>query len=215
MKTALLFVALLIQIHLVASYAQPTEISVTLKPGYNLVANPLTASDNSIQNLFRNMQGGVPPGTKVFRFINTNNTFITITWDDIDNQFIPPSAAAETTLPGDGVFVFIPGTEDKILTFVGEVLPVTSCQTFPAGWSIKSALVPGGPILPITPEGGSKIFRYNRITKAYETWTFDDIDAKWIPDPGLPIFPSGEAIFHARFSRRTWCPGQFPGPPPL
>ena len=215
MKTAVLLVALLIQIDLAVSFAQPTEISITLKPGYNLVANPLTASDNSIGNLFKNMQGGVPPGTKVFKFVN--GTFITITWDDLDNQFIPPSAAGETTLPGDGVFVFIPGSENKTLTFTGEIQQTDPCALVPKGFSIKSHPYPypasgnkislRPPIIwdPLDPPGTVKIFRFNTTTRAYDMYTLDELDNKWIPDPG-PVFQIGEAFFIYRAGGAIyWC----------
>src|SRR5436190_1553482 len=36
-------------------------VNFVVKAGFNLVANPLIAQDNSLGSLFKNFQGGVPP----------------------------------------------------------------------------------------------------------------------------------------------------------
>src|SRR3954469_19847706 len=80
-------------------------VNVTLVPGFNLVANPLNAADNSIGALFKNMQGGVPDGTTVYKFVNGN--FVAAIYFELLGSFEPADAAAETTGPGEGVFLFL------------------------------------------------------------------------------------------------------------
>jgi len=173
-------------------------VNVTVDSGFNMVANPLTAADNTVGNLFKNIQGTIPGGLKVFIFDPTTSQFDTAQWDDLDNQFIPASAAAKVILPGNGVFVFNPGTTALTLTFVGEVPQGTLSNPLPKGFSIKASQVPqaGKPdALGLPGQGGDKVFRFNKTTKAYDTYTFDDLDNVWLPAGGLPSVPVGEAFF--------------------
>jgi hypothetical protein len=180
-------------------------VNTTLKPGYNLVSNPLNAADNTIGNLFKNIQGGVPGGTTVFKFVN--GSFISARYDDLDNAYSPPSAAAETSLPGDGVYVFLPGSTDKVLTFVGEVPQGNTTTPLPRGFSIKSSVVPqavkpdalGAGSIPAA--GGDTLYRYSPVTKGFTSYRFDDLDNAWTPT--LPTLNVGEAFFYFRAGAAT------------
>jgi len=182
-------------------------VNVTLKPGYNLVSNPLNAANNSIGTLFANMQGGVIGGTTVYKFANGN--FIAAQWDDLDNKYTPDAAAAELVVPGDGVFVLIPGGADKVLTFVGEVVQGDTTTAVPRGYSIKASVVPqaGKPDafgLQAIAAGGDTLYRYDPATKQYAAYQFDDLDNKFSPD--LPIINVGEAFFYLRVgAAATWA----------
>jgi hypothetical protein len=171
-------------------------VNVSVDPGFNMVANPLTAADNTVGSRFKNFQGTIPGGLKVFIFDPATSQFSTAQWDDLDNQFIPASAAALQVLPGNGVFVFNNGTAALTLTFVGEVPQGTLSNPLPKGFSIKASQVPqaGKPdVLGLPGQGGDKVFRFNKTTKAYDTYQFDDLDSVWLP--ALPTIPVGEAFF--------------------
>jgi hypothetical protein len=185
-------------------------VNTTLKPGFNLVSNPLNAADNTIGNLFKNMQGGVPGGTTVYKFVNGN--FVAAVYDDLDNAYTPAAAAAETVLPGDGVFVLNPGSTDKVLTFVGEVPQGPTSTAIPKGFSIKSSVVPqavapdktkntDGSAAPIPATAGDTLYRYDATTKGYSAYVFDDLDNKFVPD--LPVINVGEAFFYLRTGNAT------------
>jgi hypothetical protein len=182
-------------------------VKVTLKPGFNLVSNPLTAANNSIAELFKNIEGGVPGGLSIFKF-SGGNFLPTVLYDDLDNKFIPEDTALETVTPGNGVFVFNPGTTDLTLTFVGEVPQGDLSNALPQGFSIKGSQVPQAAKpdaigMPGTP--GDRLFRYIPATRSYQDWLFDDLDNKWIPDPGLPVINVGEAFFLFRANTAgTW-----------
>jgi multidrug efflux pump subunit AcrA (membrane-fusion protein) len=123
-------------------------------------------------------------------------------------KYIPDAAAALVINPGDGVFVQNVATTPLTLTFVGEVPQGNLSTALPKGFSIKANMVPQA-IKPdqagLPGEPGDKVFRYNKTTKNYNTFQFDDADLKWIPDPGLPVMPVGEAWFHYRAqSAGTW-----------
>src|SRR5687767_7926767 len=98
-------------------------VNKTLVPGYNLISNPLIAANNTIGSLFNNFQGGPRDGTVVYRF--NAGTFQTASYIEVFGGW-SGDAVDQTTMPGDGVFVFLPGptgTEapNKTITFVGEV----------------------------------------------------------------------------------------------
>ena len=80
--------------------------------GFALISNPLTASDNTIQALFK----GAPAGTQVYRYNGTG--FDVAAMDDIDLKFLPDNVANLTVLPGEGVFVFNPTAAEISFTFV-------------------------------------------------------------------------------------------------
>jgi hypothetical protein len=180
------------------------QVTVTLKPGFNLVANPLTGTNNSIGVLFKNMDGGVPGGTAVYRHVNGN--YVSVVWDDLDNKFVPETLAAEVTLPGGGVLVWLPGSADKTLTFSG-IRPTSVCVSIPPGFSILSngAPQPAPPeILPavLRPASrGDMLFRYNRVTKGYTAHAYDDLENKFVPD--IPMIPPGEAYLYYRAGTAT------------
>jgi hypothetical protein len=185
-------------------------VNVNIDPGFSMVSNPLNAADNSIQALFKNFQGTIPGGLKIFPLDPATGQFITIQYDDIDNQYIPVDKAATTVTPGNGVFVFNPSTTQLKLTFVGEVPQGTLSNPLPKGFSIKASQVPQDAkpdTIGLPGQGGDKLFRYNKTTKQYDTYTYDDIDNQWISGagPGLPTIPVGEAFFLFRAqSAGTW-----------
>jgi len=179
-------------------------VNRVLTPGLNLVANPLNAADNTVGSLFKNFQGGVPDGTRVFIF--KNGAYVTAIWESLDEAFIPASAAAEVIPPGSGAFVFLGGGANKTLTFVGEVKQGNLSTPIPQGFSIKASEVPiaGRPDQNGLPGGaGDRFFRYNPTTGAYNSWLFEDLDNAWLPAPGLPTIDVGEAFFFFRSGAAT------------
>lgn len=180
-------------------------VNTTLKPGFNLVSNPLNAANNSISALFSNMGGGVPGGTTVYKY--KNGSFLSWQYDDLDAKFNPDTALTETSVPGEGVFVFLTGAADKVVTFVGEVVQGNTTTPLPRGFSIKSSVVPtagkpdgyGAGSIPAA--GGDTLFKYNTASKSYTSSGFDDLDLKWVPD--LPSIAVGEAFFYFRAGAET------------
>src|SRR3982751_6594621 len=53
-------------------------VNVNIDPGFSMVSNPLNAADNSIQALFKNFQGTIPGGLKIFPLDPATGQFITI-----------------------------------------------------------------------------------------------------------------------------------------
>ena len=184
-------------------------VNTTLKPGYNLISNPLSAADNTVGKLFLNIQGGVPGGTAVFKLVNGN--FVSARFDDLDGAYVG-AAVTETVLPGDGVYVLNPTTTDKVLTFVGEVPQNATSTAIPRGYSIKASVVPqavkpdatkntDGSAAPIPAVGGDALFRYDAVTKGFTSYRFDDLDNAWVPP--LPTINVGEAFYYLRTGAAT------------
>jgi len=176
-------------------------VNTTLKPGYNLVSNPLTATDQTIKALFASL----PAGTQVFKYNGTS--FTTASKDDFTGEYLPPTAANLTVAPGEGVFVALPaGTPDQTVTFVGEVPQgAASNQTVPAGLSIRSSTVPQtGLVTDLQFPGapGDQIFKFNSTTQGYTTYSFDDFSGTWLPS--VPTINVGEAVFVNKVAAAAW-----------
>ncbi|HUS36043.1 MAG TPA: hypothetical protein VM680_11895 [Verrucomicrobiae bacterium] len=191
---------------LATSEQSAVTISVPLKPGYNFISNPLVAADNSIGALFKNIQGGIPSGTKVFKLVD--GKFITALWSILDNKLIPDTVASETVLPGEGVLLVLPGKVDKVLTFSGEPQQGEVCTPIPPGFSIKANITPSD--LNIAKSGveflpGDRVYVFNRATGFYEVFSYDELDQTWQPE--IPTIPVGQSFFWLNRAprTRTWC----------
>jgi hypothetical protein len=181
-------------------------VNVTVKPGFNLIANPLTAADNTVNTLFKNFQGGAPEGAKVF--VYRSGGFKTAQYEPLDDAYIPADVGSLTVLPGEGVFFFSPAPTDKTLTFVGEVPQGNLSNPIPTGFSIRASQVPQavkpediGLKAPVAGEG-DKFFRYNTTKKGYDSFQYEPLDDAWLPG-GLPVLNVGEAFFYFRVAGPT------------
>jgi len=183
-------------------------VNRTLVPGYNMVSNPLNAADNTVGALFMNFQGGPVQGTTVYKLVGSG--FQTSRYDDLDG-FYSGQATTQTVLPGEGVFVLLPGSASKTLTFVGEVVQGPTTTPLPRGFSIKASVVPqavkpdalGAGSIPAAQ--GDVIYRYNTTTKGFDSYRYDDLDAAWSRNgvQGLPAFDVGEAFYYLRVGAAT------------
>jgi len=191
-------------------------VNTTLIPGFNLISNPLNAADNKIETIFSNFQGGVRDGTTVYRFNNGNfqiANYIALLggWSG--------DAVGQTTVPGDGVFVYLPPPDtgeaaNKILTFVGEVPQNATSTPVPKGFSIKSSVVPqavapdatkntDGSAAPIPVTDGNVLYRYLPAQKNYDIHNYIALLGGW--DPALPVINVGEAFYYYNNgSATTW-----------
>jgi len=179
-------------------------VNTVLKPGFNLISNPLKATDNSISALF----AGVPPNTTVFKY-NGVSGYKSANMDPDDLVFTPPDAAAQTVLPGEGVFVKNPKSTDLTITFVGEVMQGTDLQTdLPQGLSIRSSQVPQSGTaadLKLVGQPNDTIFQYvndGTATPGYYSSTFDPDDLVW--NPPLKPLRVGEAFFIKKAKADVW-----------
>jgi hypothetical protein len=108
-------------------------INVEVVPGFNLIANQLNASDNTIPSLL----AGVPEGTSVYKFDPASGYSIyTLDFGDWG-----AGNTVELT-PGDGFWIRNPGAEPFVVTFVGEVPQGTLNVDLVEGFNLVSSMVP-------------------------------------------------------------------------
>lgn len=119
-------------------------VNTELRPGYNLISNPLIAANNTIGELFK----GLPNQTQVAKFVrsatNPNGSFVIGTWSSILGRWssTDPNFANIEVRPGEGVFVRNPTQAALTVTFVGDVPQGTLSTPLPQGLSIVSSQVP-------------------------------------------------------------------------
>jgi hypothetical protein len=166
-----------------------------------LISNPLDAGagNNTIANLFK----GVPDGTQIYKY--TGTTFVTATFDGLENAFLPPEAAATTVGPGEGVFVRNTSANDLVVTVVGEFKQGTLSNPYPKGLSIRSSMVPQedtAAALGFVGVDGDQINQFQPDTQSYYVSTFDGLENAWLP--ALKKLAVGEAFFLLANTGGTW-----------
>lgn len=151
-------------------------VNLTLKPGYNLIANQFSNSTAQINTVLTNIVG-LPDGSTFFGWDGTLQTFT----EAANYIGTPPDGPAwyngdftalvtdEATL-GKSYFVFNSGATDATVTLVGEVPQGTKTQTVPNNYGFLADFVPvsqeiitnGFPVA-----DGSTVFTWDPIAQSY------------------------------------------------
>jgi hypothetical protein len=154
-------------------------VNLTVPPGYSIIANPLSATDNTLGAVLTTATG-TPYGTQVYLYNGTG--FTSALYDDAD-QIWTSNGQPATTLPmapGVGFFIRNNGTAFTN-TFVGEVLQGPLSVPLPSGLSIVSSKVPqAGKIstdLRFPLIAGTQVYLYNGT--GYDSYLYDDVDG-WV-----------------------------------
>jgi len=169
--------------------------SITLPPGFSLIANPLRGANNSVAELFK----GWPDGTTLNKFDTrffrlSENAVAHGKWANLSEQL----------LPGEGAIFFNPTQDYKSHSFVGEVLQGNLSMPIPSGFSLRSSLVPQPGQLqedlhfPIAEE--DVIHLFDRDQQRYVLYPFEG--GKWTS--GSPVLSLGEAFWVAKTSAANW-----------
>jgi len=187
-------------------------VNVTLKRGFNLVANPLDAgAGNTMGNLAKNIQGRTfaPDSSRIFKFRNDLNRFVDAIADG--GEWLPAANANEVIAPGEGFFFFNPNAagagSDMTLTFVGEVKQGQNlANPLPRGFSIKSNIVPQAgraDTFGLPAQDADRYFQWDNTLQRYVDWIYD---GGWVgPAATLPSLSVGEAFLLFRgTSAGTW-----------
>jgi hypothetical protein len=172
-------------------------VNTALKPGYNLVANPLdnkAANGNTIASLF----AALPPGSQFFVFDGTKYTLADV--PDFGGAIEGP-AANTVIAPGNGIFVRVDAA--ATVTFVGEVPSGPLSNPIPAGFSIKASQVPqAGKIstdLLFPAAEGDQVFSFDAGTQKYSTGNYSF--GAWDTEPSLDV---GQAVFVRTDVAKPW-----------
>jgi hypothetical protein len=178
--------------------------TVTLSPGFSLIANPLSGGDESIPQLFK----GAPDGTTLSKF---DNQFYRLSQNAVEaGRWTNPT---EKLSLGEGALIFNPTSEYKKLRFVGSVSQNSLSTPIPAGFSMRSSVFPqpgrldtdlGFPI-----GDGDVIHLLDGDRQKYLLYPFEG--SAWACDP--PVLGVGEAFWVAKKEAGTWLQ-QFSMTPP-
>ena len=170
-------------------------VNVVLRPGFNLIANPLNSTNNGINTVIPNP--GV--GALLYKFTNPGG------FSQIAENAGPGVWDVNLTLaPGEGAFITVPALTTN--TFVGEVLTGTRTNAIPAGFSIRSSIVPQSgaldTVLGFPAVAGDFIFRFSNAT-GYVGGVFESAGGGlWDPAPPAPAV--GEAFWVQTVAAKDW-----------
>lgn len=203
MRTKALLVAAVLAAGLATSMAQNVYslnvvgyYNVTVPAnGFAMIANQFNTADNKISALIPNP----PLGTSLFKFDAGYTTYI---FDEFDEVWMPNGDA--TLNPGEGAFIKNVTGSPMTLTFVGEVPQGELQSDLPAGFSIRSSMVPQAgaatSVLGFPAQPGDSIFKY---ADGYTTYIFDEFDEVWLPND--PVIGVGEAFFTKKINAGNWA----------
>lgn len=169
--------------------------TVTLSPGFSMIANPFNADSNAISELFSEMPDGTTFckfDTSLFRL--TNNIVKEGNWSNPNEKLVP----------GEGGIFFNPTMEFRTLNFAGEVSQGRLLNPIPAGLSIRSSLVPqpgrlnsdlGFPIAE-----GDEVHIFDRDQQKYLIYPYTP--EAWEKNP--PLVGVGESFWIAKTKPENW-----------
>jgi hypothetical protein len=178
-------------------------INVTVPAnGFAMIANQLDSGNNTLGSLIPI----APDGAQFFKY---NGSYTASTYDGLGQVWDNPGI---TLNPGEGGFFHNNTASALTLTFVGQVMQGTLNNPLPAGYAIRSSIVPqqgtlqdlGIPITGAgTPSDGDQVFVYNG---GYSASTFDSLIPGWdtAGSPGGPTIAVGQAFFIKSATAYTW-----------
>jgi uncharacterized repeat protein (TIGR03803 family) len=186
--------------HQTITQTTPTSYTITLQPGYNLIANQLdNPAGNTADVLFPN-SSGQRDGDVIYIYNCTNATFTAYKFDsfsptgfsDQNGNPVP----APTLAPGGGAFYDNLSGLPEVVTFTGTppcpappaALPCP-CGTRNLVSRTTDCLGTYENITGLTPQPGAQLFRWNGA--GYTAYTFGS--GGW--SPSTPIMNVGEAVF--------------------
>jgi hypothetical protein len=169
--------------------------SVALPPGFSLIANPFDGHDNTVGTTFT----GWPDGTTINKY---DTRQIQLNENAVKNgKWTNPQ---ERLLRGEGAMFFNPTEDYKSHSFVGEVVQGNLTMPVPAGFSLRSSLVPKAGNLsedlgfPIS--DGDVVHMFDRDRQKYVLHPFEN--GKW--PAGAPILSVGESFWVAKTEPGNW-----------
>lgn len=169
--------------------------SIVVPPGFSMIANPFESAHSSVGDIFKDM----PDETSLSKF---DTRLSTLTENKVKNgKWTKPM---EKMTIGEGGLFYNPTSDYKTLDFIGEVKLGKFSTPIPAGFSIRSSLVPQPGRLhsdlgfPATE--GDVVHLFDRDTQKYVLYPFDT--AKWASSP--PVINVGESFWIAKKTAKNW-----------
>mgnify|MGYP003572084850 FL=1 len=202
MRTKALFVAAAIGLaSVIPSLAQVYSVNVVgyvnvdVPTGFSLISNPLDATSNAVQDLMPAVDG-----LTVYKFDSGAyliksylNPILGWQGDDFDIN------------PGEGVWVNNPGAALTV-TFVGEITEGDKSIDVPAGFSIRSSIIPETGALATTlgfPAGvNDTIYEWDNAGNTYVISSLLPAPIGW--QPAEPSIDVGQSFFVNAGAATTW-----------
>jgi hypothetical protein len=169
--------------------------AVTLAPGFTLISNPFKDGNCIVAEAFK----GWPDSTTVNKF----EVMLMRLSENIlkDGKWANPN---QQLGPGEGAIFFNPTDDYKRHSFAGEVAQGSFTLPIPAGFSLRSPMVPKHGKLdedlqfPIS--SGDVVHLFDSERQKYVIYPFED--GKWAA--GQPILGMGEAFWVAKAEAGNW-----------
>lgn len=174
-------------------------INLTMKPGFNLVANQLKASPN---NKLDSVLPAPADENQVLKFANNNYSIdIANSGSWFDNATGNPSTT--TVAPGEGFFFYNAGAGDSSVTLVGEVTTGNGLTVpMASGFNLVSSIVPQA--LDLSLANGfpqvdeAQVLTFNPLTQNYNPILINQGGAWFNNETGDPAVASaavGQGFF--------------------
>jgi hypothetical protein len=170
-------------------------VSISLPPGYCMIANPLNTSTTSVTGLLPNMPEEMTLSKYDTNLVSlSNNVFKAGKW-------LKPE---DTLTPGEGAIVFNPTNEFKTIHFSGEVLQGKLTNPIPAGFSIRGSMLPlPGRLdadLAFPLNEGDVVHVFNRDQQKYIIYNYPS--KEWTNNP--PVLAAGESFWVGKTAPANW-----------
>jgi len=195
-------------------------INVTLPPGFSMIANQLTTTNNNLSPLLDSQfLSGNFDSVTFFKFAHGGYTTLSVDSYSALTPYIPwdQFTATNTTLnPGEAVFVNNPYTTNLTLTFVGTVPTGSQWATndFAAGFNMVSSIVPQSGRLDVDLGLGEidydVVWIWNNVTHSYEQFTGDQYSTSGQPWDVVgsanlnPTVAVAQGFFYQAQAPTTW-----------
>ena len=161
-------------------------INLTIKPGFNLLANQLNSGSgsNSLDSVFP----GRPDGDSIYKFNPVSGSF-SIDIVDLGAWVDSGSGNPSTTTvnPGEGFFYFTTSPSDQTVTLVGSVQTGTNTVNVNSGFSLIASVTPESYELTGTNFPAADGFTYYHYAAGNFAQSYFDV-SQWVdPGSGNPV----------------------------
>jgi hypothetical protein len=168
-------------------------INLNLTAGYQIIANQLTAADNTIGALIP----APPDQTAIFKYNRA-----TLGYDEAHFADGAWDVGSIELKPGEATFINVPSS--TTVTFVGEVKLVSSLPVG-TGYTMLSSVIPQSGLmqdeLGFPVQEGDNVFKFNKVSGGYDQSIFSD--GAWDTQPFLNV-GEGVFVFTSAASHPSW-----------
>jgi hypothetical protein len=161
---------------------------------FGMIANQFNTTNNTLASLIPNP----PVNTTVYKY---NNGWTAYVFDELDLAWSPNGNA--TINPGEGIMVKNVQATPMTITFVGDVPQGNLTNSLPAGYAVRSSMVPQAgsvsTLLGFPGQPNDTIYKYSG---GYTAYVFVELDLAW--SPSEPAMGVGEAFFSKKIAAENW-----------